>query len=101
MSWIHLALYTPRDTQFDVMSRCVQCICTASKPVTLLLLFHKTAIYTRLYCDYDTQLLTLNPGGLMRPGYAYTEMCQRALQQALPQANVIFPQVGQAVWFDD
>ena len=34
----------------------------------------------------------------MRPGYAYTEMCQRALKQALPEANVIFPPVRQAVW---
>ncbi|KAL0027911.1 hypothetical protein WJX79_002298 [Trebouxia sp. C0005] len=36
-------------------------------------------------------------GGLMRPGYAYTEMCQRALKQALPQANVRFPQVEAAI----
>ncbi len=56
------------------------------------------AIYIRLFCDYETHLLTLNPGGLMRPGYPYTEMCQRALKQALPQANVTFPQVRQAVW---
>ena len=34
----------------------------------------------------------------MRQGYAYTEMCQRELKQALPQANVMFPQVRQAVW---
>lgn len=35
-------------------------------------------------------------GGLMRPNYAYTDLCQRALKQALPQANVIFPQVEAA-----
>lgn len=79
------------------MRHYVQRICAASKPATVLLLFHK-AVCIRLYCDIDTQLLALNPGGLMRPGYAYTEMCQRALQQGLPQANVVFPKVRQAVW---
>ncbi len=79
------------------MRRCVQRICTASKAAIVLLLFHK-AICIRLCCDIDTQLLTLNPGGLMRPGYAFTDMCQRALKQALPQANVVFPKVRQAVW---
>ncbi|KAL3148996.1 hypothetical protein ABBQ32_001850 [Trebouxia sp. C0010 RCD-2024] len=35
-------------------------------------------------------------GGLMRPGYAYTEMCQQALQAALPQAQPCFPKVDAA-----
>ena len=56
-----------------------------------MLLFHKRP------SGYETQLLTLDSGGLMRPGYAYTEMCQRELKQALPQANVMFPQVREAV----
>lgn len=30
----------------------------------------------------------------MRPGYAYTEMCQQALQAALPQAQPCFPKVS-------
>lgn len=29
----------------------------------------------------------------MRPGYAYTELCRDALQVALPQAYVTFPEV--------
>lgn len=29
----------------------------------------------------------------MRPGYAYTEMCQQALKAALPQAQLCFPKV--------
>ena len=31
----------------------------------------------------------------MRPGYAYTQMCHSALQVALPQAYITFPQVSQ------
>jgi len=74
------------------VSCCARYICTASKPVTLLLPFHEKP------SGYETQLLTLDSGGLMRPGYHYTGMCQRALKQAVPQANVVFPKVRQAVW---
>lgn len=35
-------------------------------------------------------------GGLMRPGYAYTELCRVALKVALPQAHVTFPEVDAA-----